>query len=221
MELLHAFDLYRFYHSGEEETLALRGVNLRVEEGEMLAVMGPSGSGKSTLLNCLSGIDEPDGGYVTLLGQRLTRRPEAVRAAMRAKNIGIVLQSRSLLEQLTVEGNLMLRLNLIHKKDKQRAVELLSLVGLEGRMQSYPYQLSGGEIARAAIAMALAPNPRLLLADEPTGEVDALTEQHILQLFDAHRKGGGAAIIATHSESLAAKADRVLRLYDGRILENA
>jgi putative ABC transport system ATP-binding protein len=102
MRVIEAFDLYRFYHTGEEETLALRGVSLHVEEGKMLVVMGPSGSGKSTLLSCLSGIDEPDGGYVTLMGQRLTRRPEAVRAALRAAGIGIVLQSRCLLDHLTV-----------------------------------------------------------------------------------------------------------------------
>jgi putative ABC transport system ATP-binding protein len=221
MRVIEAFDLYRFYHAGEEETLALRGVSLCVEEGKMLVVMGPSGSGKSTLLSCLSGIDEPDGGYVTLMGQRLTRRPEAVRAALRAAGIGIVLQSRSLLDHLTVEENILLKMKLSSKIDKQRVGELISYVGLKDRSKSYPSQLSGGESARAAIALAMASSPKLLLADEPTGEVDAITESQIMELFENHKKNGGAVIIATHSESLARQADQIIHLYDGRILDDA
>jgi putative ABC transport system ATP-binding protein len=221
MRVLEAFDLYRFYHCGEEETLALRGVRLHVDEGEMLVVMGPSGSGKSTLLSCLSGIDEPDGGYVSVMGQRLTRKPEMARASMRAAEMGIVLQSRSLLDHLSVEGNILLKMKLANKKNGRYVKELLTLVGLESRACSFPSQLSGGEAARAAIALALAASPKLLLADEPTGEVDAKTEERILELFDRHRSGGGAVIIATHSDSLAARADRILHLFDGRIKHNA
>jgi putative ABC transport system ATP-binding protein len=217
MKALEAFDLYRFYHAGEEETLALRGVNLSLEEGETLAVMGPSGSGKSTLLSCISGIDEPDGGHVVLFGQRFTRKPEAVRAAMRTKDIGIVMQTRSLLDHLTVDGNILLKMRLANAMNRRRVGELTELVGLGERSRSYPSQLSGGEAARAAIAVALAASPRILIADEPTGEVDALTEERILELFDSHKKNGGSAIIATHSESLASRADRVLHLFDGRV----
>jgi putative ABC transport system ATP-binding protein len=183
--------------------------------------MGPSGSGKSTLLSCLSGIDEPDGGYVSLFGRRLTRKLEAVRAAMRTRDIGIVMQSRNLLDHLTVGGNILLKMRLANAVDKRRAGELAELVGLGDRSRSYPSQLSGGEAARAAIAVAMAASPRILIADEPTSEVDAMTEERILELFDSHKKGGGSAIIATHSESLAARADRVIRLFDGRMIGDA
>src|ERR1700724_2096372 len=120
MRVLEAFDLYRFYHTGDEETLALRGVSIHVEAGEIVAVMGPSGSGKSTLLACLVGLDEPDGGYVQLMGKRLTRRPEAERASMRAAEIGILLQSRNLFEHLSVDDNMRLQMRLARKFDEQR-----------------------------------------------------------------------------------------------------
>lgn len=218
MYTLEAFDLYRFYHTEEEETLALKGVNLKISEGEIVAVMGPSGSGKSTLLACLSGIDEPDGGYVMLSGQRITRCTEAERAAVRAQNIGIVLQSGNLFEYLSIEDNIILKMKLARKADKKRVNDLLELVGLPDRCKAYPSQISGGEAARASIAVALAANPKLLLADEPTGEVDAETENRIIQLFEAYRRNGGSAIIATHSSSLAEYADRIIHLHDGRMV---
>ncbi len=221
MRVLEAFDLYRFYHTGDEETLALRGVNFYVDSGEIVAVMGPSGSGKSTLLACLAGLDEPDGGYVELLSKRFTRRPEAERAAIRAQEIGIVLQSGNLFNHLSVEDNIYLQMQFGHKVDEQRLTMLLNLVGLYERRQARPTRISGGETARAALAVALANDPKVLMADEPTGEVDAETEKMILDLFESYRKSGGAAIIATHSEALAAHADRILRVVDGRIVKYA
>ena len=218
MSVLEAFDLYRFYHTGEDETLALRGVSLHVDAGEMVVVMGPSGSGKSTLLSCLVGLDEPDGGHVELLGKRITRRPEAERAAMRAAQIGILLQSRNLFEHLSVTENMRLQMHLAHKFDRQRLGDLIEMVGLTDRRHARPSQLSGGEAARAGLAVALSTRPNVLLADEPTGEVDAETEQHILHLFASRRQEGGATLIVTHSESLAARADRVVRLFDGRVV---
>src|SRR2546426_10516734 len=170
MRVLEAFDLYRFYHIGEEETLALRGVSLHVEAGEIVAVMGPSGSGKSTLLNCLVGLDEPDGGHVKLMGKRLTRRPEAERAAMRAAQIGILLQSRNLFEHLSVNDNMCLQMRLACKFDKQRLTRLIELVGLQDRRYASPGQLSVGEVARAALAGALSTEPKVLLAVWPNGE---------------------------------------------------
>jgi len=217
MRVLEAFDLYRFYHAGEEETLALRGVSIGLEEGEIVAVMGPSGSGKSTLLACLAGLDESDGGYVELMGERLTRRPEAVRAAMRAANIGILLQSGNLFEYLTVEDNARLQMSLAHKTDERRLGELIDLVGLDDRRRSRPSQLSGGEAARAGLVTALAADPKVLLADEPTGEVDEETEAEVVQIFEKRREKGYGTLIATHSEALASKADRVVRLIDGRV----
>jgi putative ABC transport system ATP-binding protein len=217
MKLLQAFDLYRFYHAGEDETLALRGVSMHIDEGELVAVMGPSGSGKSTLLACISGLDEPDGGHVEVLGKRLTRRPEAERAAMRAANIGVLMQSGNLFDHLTVEDNIELQMRLARKLDRGRLDGLLDLVGLAERRHARPSELSGGEAARAGLAVALAAAPRVLLADEPTGEVDAGTEEHLLLIFEARRKAGDATLIATHSDALAARADRVVRLKDGRV----
>lgn len=218
MSVLEAFDLYRFYHTGEDETLALRGVSLHVDAGEMVVVMGPSGSGKSTLLSCLVGLDEPDGGHVELLGKRLTRRPEAERSAMRAAEIGILLQSRNLFEHLSVTDNMRLQMRLAHKFDKRRLDMLVDMVGLTHRRHARPSQLSGGEAARAGLAVALSTHPNVLLADEPTGEVDAETEQAILHLFALRRLEGGATLVVTHSAALAARADRVVRLFDGRVV---
>jgi len=218
MPVIEAVDLYRFYHANEEETLALRGVSISVSVGEMVAVMGASGSGKSTLVNCLAGLDEPDGGYVELCGKRLTRRPETERAAMRAANIGILLQSGNLFEYLSVEDNVRLQMHLARRVDERRISVLLDSVGLSHRRQARPSQLSGGEAARAGLAVALAANPSLLIADEPTAEIDAGTEMEVLNLFKARCQQGGAALIATHSNLLAAHADRVVQLQDGRVI---
>jgi len=217
MRVLEAVDLYRFYHTEEEETLALRGVSLHLDRGEIVAVMGPSGSGKSTLLSCLAGLDEPDGGFVSVMGKRLTRRTEAERATRRATEIGLVLQSQNLFDHLSVEEHLRFQMYLARRFDKQRLEELLTVVGLRDRRAARPTQLSGGEAARAALAVALAPKPNVLLADEPTGEVDEETEQQVLHLFDSYRREGGALLLATHSDAVAAQADRILHLQDGRL----
>ncbi len=219
MPVLEAFDLYRFYHTPESETLALRGVSLRLEEGSIVALMGPSGSGKSTLLSCLAGLDEPDGGYVELLGRRMTRRPETERAALRAAHIGILLQSGNLFDHLSVLDNVVLQMRLAHRFDAKRLRILLDAVGLAARRDARPPQLSGGEAARAGLAVALAAAPSVLLADEPTGEVDAATEAHLLQLFETRCEEGGATLLATRSDVLAARADRVVRLLDGRVVD--
>lgn len=218
MHALTAFDLYRFFHTSEAETLALRGVSLHIDAGEMVAVMGPSGSGKSTLLACLVGLDEPDGGHVELAGRRLTRRPEAERAAMRAAHIGILLQTGNLIDHLTVEDNVRLPMYIARRRGPRRAAELLDDVGLLDRRRARPSHLSGGEASRAGLAVALAAAPAVLVADEPTAEVDAATEEQILRLFDEQRTGGRAVLIATHSDALARRADRVIRLLDGRVV---
>lgn len=217
MHALEARDLYRFYHTDDSETLALRGVSLCLETGEIVAVTGPSGSGKSTLLACLAGLDEPDGGTITVAGRRLNRRPEAERAMLRAAHIGVLLQSGNLFDHLTVENHLRLQMQLAHAVDPRRITALLDQVGLGSRRRARPSQLSGGEAARAGLATALAAAPAVLLADEPTGEVDAATETQVLALLAAFRDRGGAALIATHSPALAAHADRVIRLRDGSI----
>ncbi|MDQ2663829.1 MAG: ABC transporter ATP-binding protein [Candidatus Eremiobacteraeota bacterium] len=214
---IEAHDIYRFFHIGDDETLALRGVSIAIEPGEMVAVMGPSGSGKSTLLSCLSGLDEPDGGYVTIGERRLTRRAEAERARLRAQHLGILLQQGNLVSHLTVAQNVRLQLHLAGKPATTRIPELLGWVGLADRGNSRGDQLSGGEAARAGLAVALATDPPVLLADEPTGEVDAATEQQILDVLRAGVEAGRAVLVATHSDAVAARADRVVQLRDGKI----
>lgn len=215
--IIEAEELYRFYHIGEDEIRALRGVSLRVDKGEIVAIVGPSGSGKSTLLACLTGLDDPDGGRVQFQGQRLSRRPEAERAALRAGNIGIFLQSGNLFDHLSLEDNIRLGQRLAGKPDEKRLDALIEQFGLERRRAARPVYLSGGEAARAGLAVALAPHPPLLVADEPTGEVDAATEAVLIESLLMYREQGGTLIIATHSDALAARADRIIRLLDGKI----
>jgi putative ABC transport system ATP-binding protein len=213
-----AHELYRFFHAGDDETFALRGVSLRVEPGEMVALVGPSGSGKSTLLACVAGLDEPDGGHVAVAGNRISRRSEAVRAAVRARWIGILQQSGNLLDHLSVAQNVALARTMVRRRDGAESVAtLLAALGLEDRGSAGPATLSGGEAARAGLAVALANDPAVLLADEPTGEVDAENEGRILDLLSRRSREGGAVLVATHSERVADTADRVVRLEDGRV----
>ena len=216
---LDAHELYRFFHIGEDETIALRGVSLSVYPGEIVAVTGPSGSGKSTLLGCLAGLDEPDAGWVTVSGSRLSRRPEAERARLRAEGIGILLQSGNLLDQLTVNENLTVSASMAGSPRRQFD-DLLASVGIAHLAQALPSRLSGGELARAGLAVALVNNPAILLADEPTGEVDAESERHLLRLFTKRSQEGGATLIVTHSPAVAAAADRTIHLVDGRISDD-
>jgi len=218
--VIEARELYRFYHIGDDETQALRGVSMQVSPGEIVAVVGPSGSGKSTLMACIAGLDEPDGGFVYINGERLTRRDEKARASLRARSIGILLQSGNLFDHLTVRQNVRLKMHLAGQNDDARIGEVLELVGISKRGHAYPTQLSGGEASRAGLAVALAPKPPILIADEPTGEVDSETEQRILALFEEHRQNGGAILIVTHSDTIARHADRIIRLQDGKILKD-
>jgi putative ABC transport system ATP-binding protein len=217
MPILEAQELYRFYHVGDEEIRALRGVSLQIEAREMVAIVGPSGSGKSTLLGCLTGLDEPDGGKVMIQGKRLTHRSEAERAALRVENIGILLQSGNLFDHLSVENNIRMSQSLAGKVDRPYLEDLLKQMGLIERRSHRPVQLSGGEAARAGLAVALSTHPSILVADEPTGEVDADTESTLLSHLLNFRSQGGTLILATHSAALAGRADRVIHLYDGRI----
>ena len=214
---LEARSLYRFYRAGDEETLALQGVSLRLEAGEFVAVAGPSGSGKSTLLACLAGMDNPDGGSVRIAGQRISHRPEPERARLRARHIGMLFQNANLLDHLTVAQNLSLVRSLAGPAHRADRPDLLSLLGLSERAAAYPGQLSGGELARAGLAIALANHPAALLADEPTGELDSVTESRVLDLLSVAAAGDTAILVASHSPAVAAAAARVIRLDDGRV----
>jgi putative ABC transport system ATP-binding protein len=242
LPLIDGRELYRFYHIGDDETFALRGVSVSVHAGEMVAVVGPSGSGKSTLLACLAGLDEPDGGHVTIAGQRITRRDEATRARLRARWIGMLLQSGNLLEHLSVAQNIRAAQALVVKepvvkkprghpesgtgsdagadgRSRPDGQTLLEDVGLGDRSSARPSTLSGGESARAGLAVAMANDPPVLLADEPTGEVDRQAEAQVLELLRGRADRGKAVLVVTHSERVAASADRIVRMVDGRITD--
>lgn len=213
---LQAQNLYRFYRADDEETLALQGVSFDLLPGELVALSGPSGSGKSTLLGCLSGTDEPSGGTVLIDGERMSGRSEADRAALRARSIGTMAQSGNLLDHLTVAGNIRLAQTLVHRRRRDPA-ELLARLGLEHRARAYPDQLSGGERARASLAVAMANTPRVLLADEPTGELDHATEERLLHLLRDQAESGCAVVVASHSRAVTEAAYRTLRLVEGRL----
>jgi putative ABC transport system ATP-binding protein len=214
---LAAFELYRFFHDGDEETMALKGVDLTLERGEFVALMGPSGSGKSTLLSCLAGLDEPDGGYVEVMASRLSRRPEAVRAKLRARHIGMLMQSGNLVEHLTVAGNIRLQRSLAGIRSGRADDEILEMLGIRERRNALPSQLSGGEAARAGLAVALSAQPAILICDEPTAEVDAATELDVLAELHRRQQGGTTILVATHSSALAEQADRIVHINDGRL----
>jgi putative ABC transport system ATP-binding protein len=215
---LEARSLYRFFHAGDDEVLALRGVSLCVAAGEIVAIVGPSGSGKSTLLACLSGLDEPDGGQVRVSDQVMTRRSERARAALRARSIGVLLQSDNLVGHLDVGANIAAVQRLGGRTDAAHRSHLLERLGLTDRGHALPAQLSGGEAVRAGLAVALANQPSVLIADEPTGELDSDSEQRILELVRAEAANGCAIALATHSDSVAAVADRIVELVDGVVV---
>ncbi len=217
MIILEAMELYRFFHSGDEEVKALRGVDLSVRQGEMVALVGPSGSGKSTLLMCLAGLDEPDGGNVLVFSEQITRRTELEKTRLRSKYLGVMLQMENLFAHLTVSENVRTAQAVNGAVDNAMAALLLERIGLDQRRNALPAQLSGGEKARAGLAVALSRDPKILLLDEPTGEVDAETEGHILAVLDAHRRAGGTIVVATHNVAVGRIATRTLAMKDGRI----
>jgi len=212
-----AESLYRFFHAGDDETLALQGVTVAVDRGELVAVSGPSGSGKSTLLACLAGLDEPDGGTVHVDGERLSRRPEEERAGLRARRIGVLFQQANLVGHLSVADNVALVQRLGDGTGDDWRAEVLERCGITARAHARPGQLSGGELARAGLAVALANDPAVVLADEPTGELDEATTLRVLGLLRERAAAGAAVLVVTHSAEVAAAADREIRLLDGRV----
>ena len=221
--LISARSLRRDYAMGREGVHALRGISLDVRQGEYVAIVGPSGCGKSTLLNLLGAIDRPSAGTVSIAGQRIDQLSDAEATRFRLTNIGFVFQRFYLMPALTAAENIELPLSEagVGKEDRrQRARELLAYVGLADRRGHRPAQMSGGEQQRVAIARALANRPSLLLADEPTGELDATTGAEIIALFAQLNADGTTIVVVTHDEDLARAAKRVVHMKDGAIVRD-
>ncbi|MEZ4455408.1 MAG: ABC transporter ATP-binding protein [Gemmatimonadales bacterium] len=217
-------DLTKTYQINGRDVAALRGVSLTIQAGEYLAVTGPSGSGKSTLLQLLGGLDTPTSGHLELLGQALEGLTDDALTSLRLDRVGFIFQRFHLLPVLTARENVELPLaeaGIPRTERAARAEELLAYVGLAGRSDHRATQLSGGEMQRVAIARALANRPALILADEPTGELDAATGDQILDLFDQLHRDGVTLVVVTHDERLAERAARRLHLLDGRIDRDA
>ena len=209
--------------SGSHRVEILKGIDLTVPRGQFVAVMGPSGSGKSTLLGLLAGLDAPSSGQILLDGQEITHLGEDEMAVLRGRKIGFVFQSYQLVPTLTAEENVLLPLDVgvDGYNGAARIRELLESVGLADRLDHYPVQLSGGEQQRVAIARAFVCRPPLILADEPTGNLDSANGRHVLEmLLDLNRRERTTLLLVTHNRELAALADRLISLHDGRIVSD-
>jgi putative ABC transport system ATP-binding protein len=221
--LLIAHDLRREYHMGDELVRAVRGVSLHVERGEYLAIVGPSGCGKSTLLNLIGGIDQPTAGTVTIDGARIDQMSDTEVTRFRLRHVGFVFQRFYLMPALTAIENVelpMAEAKTPRVERMRRARELLAYVGLAERSDHRPAQLSGGEQQRVAIARALANKPQLLVADEPTGELDAKTGAEMIALIAQVNRDGTTIVVVTHDEDLARAARRVIHMRDGVIVDD-
>jgi putative ABC transport system ATP-binding protein len=219
-ELIRIRDLAREYQMGEERILALQSVTLDIRRNEYVAIMGPSGSGKSTMMNLLGCLDTPTGGEYWLNGQEVSRLSDDQLARVRNREIGFVFQTFNLLPRATALHNV--ELPLVYagargRERRERAAAALARVGLEHRMEHRPNELSGGQRQRVAIARALVNNPSILLADEPTGNLDSVTSEEIMRVFGDLHAAGQTVIMVTHEADIAAHAERVVVLRDGRV----
>jgi putative ABC transport system ATP-binding protein len=219
-EVIRIRDLTREYLMGEERILALRGVTLDIRRNEYVAIMGPSGSGKSTMMNLLGCLDTPTGGEYWLNGQEVSRLTDDELARVRNREIGFVFQTFNLLPRATALHNV--ELPLVYagarvRERRERAVAALERVGLANRLEHRPNELSGGQRQRVAIARALVNDPSILLADEPTGNLDSATSEEIMRVFGDLHAGGQTVIMVTHEPDIAAHAERVVVLRDGRV----
>jgi putative ABC transport system ATP-binding protein len=220
--MIEVRNLTKTLSSGAHRLEILRGIDLTVRKGEVLAIEGPSGSGKSTFLGLLAGFDSPTSGSIKIEGEEITGLDEDQLALLRGRKLGFVFQSYNLILTLTAEENVMLPLELRgdSSKSKERALELLSAVGLESRASHYPAQLSGGEQQRVALARAFACSPSILLADEPTGNLDSATGNIVLEmLLKLNRSEGATLVIVTHDPALSRLTNRIVHLRDGRIID--
>lgn len=213
-------DIKRNFPLGSETVYVLKGIDLKIDKGDYVALMGPSGSGKSTLMNLLGCLDTPTSGHYVLNGKDVSQMVDDELATIRNKEIGFVFQTFNLLPRTTALDNVALPMVYAgyNKAERNsRATEVLQQVGLGDRMDHHPNQLSGGQRQRVAVARALVNKPSIILADEPTGNLDSKTSVEIMQLFDAIHQQGNTVILVTHEEDIAAHAHRIIRLRDGRI----
>jgi len=225
MILARMIELRKSYEMGAGVVVeALRGVDLAIEEGEYVAIMGPSGSGKSTLLNLVGCLDRPTSGQYLLGGQDVSNLSDAELSEVRGRRIGFVFQSFNLIPQLSALENIEVPLfyqNMHRRERRRRATALAEQVGLGGRARHRPAELSGGEQQRVAIARSLANDPFIILADEPTGNLDSRTGASILTIFDELASRGRTVVVVTHDEAIGGQAHRIIRLADGRVVEPA
>ena len=221
MSILETKDLRKIYGSGDTEVRALDGVNLNVENGEFVAIVGTSGSGKSTLLHMLGGLDRPTSGSVIVDGKDIFRLKDEALTIFRRRKIGFVFQSYNLVPVLNVYENIVLPIQLDGRKvDEAFIGQIVKTLGLDGRLDALPSQLSGGQQQRVAIARALAAAPAIILADEPTGNLDSKTSQDVLGLLKVtSQKFAQTIVMITHNEEIAQMADRIIRIEDGRIVK--
>ncbi len=221
--VIEATGLTKVYRMGTVEVHALRGASLKIRRGEMVSIMGPSGSGKSTLMNILGCLDHPTGGEYVLDGERVSNLRDDRLADIRNRKVGFVFQSFNLLPRATALSNVELPLRyagMSARQRRERAVESLQAVGLGERMRHKPTELSGGQQQRVAIARALVNHPAILMADEPTGNLDSKSGKEIMELLlRLNRESGTTVIIVTHDPSIGAQTQRVIRIYDGLVVE--
>jgi putative ABC transport system ATP-binding protein len=221
--LIDIRDITKVYQMGQEQVHALSGVNLGVERGEYVAIMGPSGSGKSTLMNLIGCLDTPTSGSYVLNGREVARMTDDELAAIRNQEIGFVFQTFNLLPRTNALQQVELPLvysGLARKERRERAVKALEAVGLGDRMNHQPNEMSGGQRQRVAVARALINDPSILLADEPTGNLDSQTGAEIMALFEDLNRRGNTIVLVTHEEDIAAHARRIVRLRDGKVLQD-
>ena len=220
--MIRTENLTRIFRTEEVETIALNGVNIEVEDGEFIAIMGPSGCGKSTLLNILGLLDSPTEGKYWLNNEEVAHLKERERTAYRKGRIGFVFQNFNLIDELTVEENVDLQLKYLgvgKAERKERVLEILRKVKLSHRAKHYPHQLSGGQQQRVAIARAVVGKPSIILADEPTGNLDSKNGMEVMQLLSELNEEGTTIVMVTHSKHDATYASRIINLFDGEVVD--
>ena len=221
---MQAIQLWKIYASGDSTVQAVRGVDVSITEGEMIAIMGPSGCGKTTLLNVLSGIDQPDSGEVLIAGKPMYSVSDDLRTQMRAENLGFIFQDFNLLPVLSAVENVELPLLLLGKsanEARKTALEALESVGLGDRSDHRPTELSGGQQQRVAVARAIVHHPKVVLCDEPTGNLDSATSKTVMELLkEINKKLGTTFLLVTHDKEIASKCSRIMQMDDGLIIDN-